>query len=182
MQFETGDRLLYMKVGVHAQETLEDIIERKQREIEAEGWAMWGYGGNTCHPYSMVQPFVAGGSGPIYLAMQPMKSKHSATPVRASEYSPNGVDWETIPPGIDVLGSRMALCIDTLEQVETELDLGTTRVAVGPSKGRSGIDYIGHRVDKACFEVGAPRMDASRPVKIELAARLRAPYAVLVRD
>jgi len=43
--FVPGAGLLFMKVGVHAQETLEDIIRRKSEEIEKEGFAMWGYGG-----------------------------------------------------------------------------------------------------------------------------------------
>jgi hypothetical protein len=35
-----GEGLLYMKVGTHAQETLEDIIARKTREIENAGFAL----------------------------------------------------------------------------------------------------------------------------------------------
>lgn len=182
MNIEPGDRVLYMKVGVHAQETLADIIERKREEIDAEGWAMWGYGGNTCHPYTMVQPFASAAVGPVYLTMQQMQSKHNAPPMRASEYSPDGLDWLKIPEGINVLGSRMALCIDSLDAVQTELDLGAARVAVGPSKGRLGVDYIGHQVDKGCFEVGELGSSGSKPIKIELAARLREPFAVLVRD
>ena len=53
---EPGSGLLYMKVGTHARETLEDIIRRKTKEIEDTGYAFWGYGGNTCHPRTMVQP------------------------------------------------------------------------------------------------------------------------------
>ena len=52
-----GDGILFMKVGTHAQESLDDIIARKSKEIADAGFAMWGYGGNTCHPTSMVQPF-----------------------------------------------------------------------------------------------------------------------------
>ena len=54
---EPGAGVLYMKVGTHAQESLEDIVERKSREIREAGYGMWGYGGNTCHPSTMVQPF-----------------------------------------------------------------------------------------------------------------------------
>jgi hypothetical protein len=36
-----------MKVGTHAQESLEDIIARKSKEIDDAGYAMWGYGGKT---------------------------------------------------------------------------------------------------------------------------------------
>ena len=48
-----GVGILFMKVGTHAQETLADIIAKDQ-EIEDTGYAMWGYGGNTCHPRTMV--------------------------------------------------------------------------------------------------------------------------------
>ena len=46
-----------MKVGLHAQESIEDIVKRKQREFEDTGSIFWGYGGSTCHPLTMVQPF-----------------------------------------------------------------------------------------------------------------------------
>src|SRR5579864_2384933 len=94
-----GEGLLYMKVGTHAQETLEEIIERKRKEIEDAGFALWGYGGNTCHPVSMVQPFARNyeqKAGVIYLCMQPMTSKHFALPIRASEFSRDGFTWEKI--------------------------------------------------------------------------------------
>ena len=42
-----GDGILFMKVGTHAQESLDDIIARKSKEIADAGFAMWGYGGNT---------------------------------------------------------------------------------------------------------------------------------------
>lgn len=54
---DPGTAILYMKVGTHANEGLEAIIARKQREIEEAGVAFWGYGGSTCHPTTMVQPF-----------------------------------------------------------------------------------------------------------------------------
>src|SRR5215467_6180509 len=103
-----------MKVGTHAQETLADIIARKSREIEKTGYAMWGYGGNTCHPRTMVQPFAeawAGKDAPIYLCMQEMDSRHFAEPLRATEYSVDGLEWTTIPDTINVLGSRFALMV-----------------------------------------------------------------------
>ena len=40
-----GSGVLFMKVGTHAQEKLEEIIRRKSREIEETGYGMWGYGG-----------------------------------------------------------------------------------------------------------------------------------------
>src|SRR5258706_290594 len=48
---------IFMKIGSHAGENLEEILERKQREIEVAGRTFWGYGGPPCHPLKQVQPF-----------------------------------------------------------------------------------------------------------------------------
>ena len=179
-----GDGLLYMKVGTHANEDLADIIVRKRREIDDAGYAMWGYGGNTCHPASMVQPFArdyAARTGRIMLLMQPMTSKHFADPIRANEYSADGFDWTPVPRGINVLGSRYALCIRTLEEVEERFALGDTKVALGNSRGRVGSAYVRGRVDKACLEYSEAQGDASEVVEIRLAAEMTEPYAVFLR-
>ena len=46
-----GAGLVYMKVGTHANEPFDEIFERKRKEIEDEGFALWGYGGNTGHRF-----------------------------------------------------------------------------------------------------------------------------------
>lgn len=179
---ETG--LIFMKVGQHAQESLDDIIVRKRREIDEAGFALWGYGGGTCHPINAVQPFasaLAAAGHRLVLAMQPMKSKHDKEPVRKAEYSVDGKTWETIPRAVNALGSKYALWIDSLEMVDVELPLAATKVAIGPSLGRSGAGYIGGHVDKACLSVTS-RVDAEpKVVRIQLVANLTAPYAVLLR-
>lgn len=182
ISFKPGDPVLYMKVGTHAQEDLADILARKREEIAREGFAMWGYGGNTCHPTSMVQPFARSVSQPIMLCMQPMQSRHFAEPLRAEEYSADGINWRPVPSGINVLGSRYALCIDTLEEVSESLSLGGTRVAVGRSKGLNGEAYVRGRVDKACLEVVSPAAAGSRTVDIKLTAEIIEPFAVLLRS
>jgi hypothetical protein len=136
-----GAGILFMKVGTHAGETLADIIDRKAKEIENAGFAMWGYGGNTCHPRTMVQPFAdmfEDRGQPIYLCMQAMNSSHFAEPLRAREYSADGLSWTKVPNAINVLGSRFALIIGDLRQEELVLPCrrpgsqwATTRVASG---------------------------------------------------
>ncbi|GHP20050.1 hypothetical protein RN2511_047860 [Rhodococcus sp. NKCM2511] len=183
--FDQGDHVLYMKVGIHAKETLADIIERKRREIDDAGMAMWGYGGNTCHPATMVQPFAhaaLSAGKPVVLAMQPINSKHFADPIRAEMYSRDGTIWDKIPPSINVLGSRYALCLSSLEMVDAELDLGETQVAVGNSSGRSGDRYIQGRVDKACLTIDPTSFEASKIVKIGFAAKLTEPFAVFLKS
>ncbi len=183
-----GEGFLYMKVGTHAQEKLADIIERKRREIAEAGYALWGYGGSTCHPVSMVQPFgrhYHRHGGAIYLLMEPMESSHFAEPLRADQFSINGLKWEEIPAPIHVLGSRYALFIRNLEPQELGLDLSRTKVALGSSMGRVGSKYISGRVDKACLEavddgVTGPLTDERR--RIGLVAEVIEPYAVFVRN
>ena len=183
-----GAGVLFMKVGTHAQEKLEDIIRRKSREIEDTGYGMWGYGGNTCHPGSMVQPFAqrfAERGQTIHLIMEAMDSNHFAEPLSAAEFSADGRKWQEIPETIEVRGSRYALIIKSLHEVEFNLPLNQTRVPVGPSTGRFGSGYVNGRVDKACLEVlpesqGTSEPKAKRP--ISLVAELKSPYAVFLRN
>jgi hypothetical protein len=178
-----------MKVGTHAREPLEAIIARKSEEIHQAGFGMWGYGGNTCHPTTMVQPFAEEmhrRGQPIYLCMQAMDSKHDADPLRAHEYSEDGVTWKTVPAAINVRGSRYALLIKNLRQEEHVLPLHQTRVAVGNNTGRIGSRYIQGRVDKACLEVTdkaeLANKDEPADKAINLVAELVEPYAVFLRD
>jgi hypothetical protein len=177
-----GDGVIFMKVGTHAHEDLRSIIERKRREIDEAGFSMWGYGGNTCHPRTMVQPFArhhALQGKRIVLVMEPMSSHHFAEPVRATDYSIDGITWDPIPAPINVRGSRFALCLSNLDEVDTTIALGDTRVAVGNSSGRVGSDYVTGRVDKACLDVVSDTGEGPRP--IGLVAEVTDPYAVLLR-
>jgi hypothetical protein len=184
-----GAGILFMKVGTHAQETLEDIIARKSKEIDEAGYAMWGYGGNTCHPRTMVQPFATTfekKGQPIILCMQEMNSKHFAEPLRATEFSIDGIEWKKIPDPIHVLGSRFALVIKGLRKEEHVLPLNQTRVAVGNNQGRVGSRYLLGQVDKACLEItDKPEQtneEEKKEVEISLVAELAAPYAVFLKD
>lgn len=184
-----GQGLIFMKVGVHAQEDLASIIDRKRKEIDDAGFALWGYGGATCYPNSMVQPFArerAAAGQKIFLCMQEMNSHHFAEQVRADEYSVDGREWHEIPGPINVLGSRFALAIKDLRRDDFALPLGRTRVAVGPSMGRSGDRYIQGRADKACLEfhgvVDGPLENEVPEIKISLVAELCEPYAVFLRN
>lgn len=189
MSFEItpGQGLLYMKVGNHAQEGLDDILARKLKEIKEAGFSFWGYGGNTCHPQTMVQPFARSfeeRGGTIYLCMEPMESKHFAEPIRAKQFSVDGINWEEIHPAINVLGSRYALVIRNLHQEGFDLQLEKTRVALGNSMGRYGSRYIAGRVDKACLEFledAGPEAPEAH-VRIGLIAEVVKPYAVYIRN
>ncbi len=186
-----GAGVLFMKVGTHAKEDLAAIIARKTKEISDTGYAMWGYGGGTCYPSSMVQPFAqkfAKAGQPIFLCMEAMNSNHFAEQLAAAEYSADNRNWKEIPPTINVLGSRYALVIRDLRQTDLQLTLDQTRVGVGPNMGKLGSRYISGRVDKACLEVlDAPERGneegvAPKERQISLVAELVEPYAVFLRN
>lgn len=182
-----GAGLLFMKIGTHANENLADIIARKTAEIRNTGYGMWGYGGNTCHPASMVQPFArtfAERGRTIQLCMEEMNSNHFGEGI-ADEFSADGITWQKIPEMIEVRGSKYALVIEDLHEQKFTLPLDQTRVPVGPSTGRLGSRYIQGRVDKACLEVmEAPELTNQgkpRSLEIDLVAKLKDPYAVFLR-
>jgi hypothetical protein len=183
-----GEAFFYMKVGTHGEETLEQIVDRKTREIARNGYTLWGYGGNTCHPTSIVQPFAQEfqRDGHLSLLMEPTHANHFAVTKTAAEYSEDGVVWEEIPPEIEVKGSRYALVIDELVHVDMELPLEATVVPIGPNTGRRGDHYVVGLVDKACLTVVEEQRIADQDHggqhrQISLRARIRAPFAVFLR-
>lgn len=181
--------LIFMKVGLHAQEGIEEIIVRKQKEYEQAGCIFWGYGGNACHPLRMVQPFareIEAQGEEVLIVMQKMDSKHRAPPEVAKEYSDDGVNWKPIPKGIEVRGSRFALVLDELRVEEFPVDLGELQVGVGPSRGKRADKYLVGQSDKGCFvfsEREVPATPEERIIRsIGLVARVKSPFAVFVRN
>jgi len=182
--FSEGSPFLFMKVGTHAREPFEQIVERKSAELRDAGMIFWGYGGNTCHPET-VRAFAkhhAKAGRVVQLAMHRMNSNHLADPKLSKDYSDDGVVWRPVPKGIQVLGSKYALVLGSLEEANFELDLDSIRVACGASQGRLASDYIRGHVDKGCFEIGEPTGNGiAHPVRIGLVAKLIEPYAVFLK-
>ncbi len=151
---ELPDRFLFMKVGNHAGETWDEILARKQKEYEKTGMIFWGYGGNACHPISRVQPFARLAireQGKILLVMEPINSNADPDIVPAKEFSRDGVLWEPIPKGINVLGSRYAFVLGEIRPGELEVRLNSLEVAIGPSAGKAAETYLQGRTDKGCL-------------------------------
>ncbi len=179
------DAFIFMKVGSHAGESLEDILVRKNREYSSTGMIFWGYGGTSCHPLSQAQPFArlhAKKRGGVYLVMQSIFSQADPDIVPATQYSADGVTWVDIPEGISVTGSRYAFILDEIKPNSLEMNPSEFVVDVGPSRGKSAEEYLRGHVDKACLirsSAGAVREVA--PKKIDFVAQLKDPYAVLLR-
>ena len=118
---------IFMRVGHHAGEGLDDILARKQRECRADGRSFWGYGGSTLHPTKAVQPFARLGEaneGAMRVLMAPTKSRTAPRILPAREFSVDGSTWEPLPAGAAVTGSRYALVLDEIEPISLNLDLG----------------------------------------------------------
>ncbi len=181
-----GAGLIFMKIGIHAQEGVEDIIARKKREYEQAGMIFWGYGGNTCHPTTFIQPFAktqAEHQAQVFLMMHKMTSNHNADPVSAKQYSEDGIEWKPIPEGIQVVGSRYAMVIGNLTEEQFDLNLRNLVVAMGPKRGALGTDYIQGHVDKGCFEYHerAETPEETELKHIDLYSPLKPPYAVFLK-
>ncbi|MFI5396695.1 MAG: hypothetical protein ACHQ9S_14265 [Candidatus Binatia bacterium] len=178
--------IIFMKVGHHAGETFEAILERKRREYDAAGRIFWGYGGGTMHPLNRVQPFVrmrVQHGERVSLVMQEIISRHPPTEVFATHYSSDGTTWLPMPDGVRVRGSRYALVLDQLEEGDLDIDLSSYQVGAGPSTGRNGANYIHGHVDKGCLEhVTYQQAGPSHVIHARYAAALKEPYAVLLKS
>lgn len=180
-QIITPDRFIFMKVGDHAQETWDSILERKQKEIKTAGVSFWGYGGNTCHPLR-VQEFSQYNKGKLYLLMQKIKSNDHQVVGQATEYSVDGQHWSPIPKGVTVTGSKYALLLGEIQPGELLLSISQFKVGIGPNRGKPAMDYLRGRVDKACLELDPKRpLDPENIKQISVIAKVTEPYAVFVR-
>ena len=183
-----SEAFVFMKVGQHAGEDFDSIIQRKIKEIETTGMSFWGYGGPTCHPTNQIQPFakhVIEKKGTIYLCMEKIKSFTALDVLPATMFSIDGIKYDPIPEGIKVVGSRYAIVLDEIVPEKIEIPLSSYEVAYGKSHGRLAVDYIKGHVDKACLEFIPERLslskDESHIKTISYVAKMKEPFAVFVR-
>ncbi len=174
-----------MKFGYHAEEGEDSIIKRKQMEFENAGRIFWGYGGVICHPLKQVQPFVGNVNKrnlKAYLAMSFTPSKPLINGIKAEEYSIDGVNWDSLPKGIIVKGSKYAIVCSRLYTINEEINLYDYNIAIGQSEGKNAGDYIRYRVDKGCLTRNLDFQQRKSDIKeIKLYAEIIYPYAVFIR-
>lgn len=182
------EAFIFMKVGNHAGETFEEILARKKEEYLRAGKMFWGYGGPMCHPLNQVQPFVRvqeKNNGSVYVLMQEIDSRASPAILPAKQFSEDGVNWKDLPEGVDVRGSRYALVLDEITTEDFEINLQDFQIGAGPSASKNAASYFRGHVDKACLiQSSEPSITDARTKtrKINLAARLLEPYAVLLKS
>lgn len=178
MLTEVPDNLVFMKVGNHAHETFEQILARKRAEGQAAGRIFWGYGGAACNPITQVQPFArrhAANGETIFLAMEHVDSRANPEVEDATQFSENGRDWQPIPPGVRVTGSKYAIILQEITPGDLILPLQQYRVGVGPSEGTVALDYLQGRTDKACLSrhADASTEDIHRVLPVHSEAAMR---------
>ena len=180
------EAFMFMKVGDHAKEDFDSILRRKNQEFERMGRIFWGYGGMACHPLRQVQPFAriqVKKYGAVYILMEKIDSHADPDIVPATMYSEDGVNWNKIPDGIEVIGSRYALILDEIKPGDLEISVGNYEVGIGPSRGKNASEYIQGHVDKACLVSTSKRISSVEPKikRIEICAKLLEPYAVILK-
>lgn len=184
---------IFMKVGSHAGQRLEDIVAQKQGQLQT-GTAFWGYRGKgPCHPITQVQAFAqewASRLGSLHVLMAPTKvranPKVPPSDQRSTEYSVDGEKWRELPPRVEVTGSEYALVLDEIKPVQLDLYLADFEVGVGDSKGRNAASYIRNQISRGCLVAVRPsgagrRAQQENISAIVIQARLKPPFAVLLR-
>jgi hypothetical protein len=171
--------VVVMKVGSHAQEELRAIVRRKRDELNQTGRTWWGYGGSACNPLKQVQPFSRDNRTSVSVVFLPTRSRPQNRATPAAHWSADGVSWSPVPKGISVTGSKYALVLSDLVEVNDSIDLAHYCVGIGPSEGRLANQYLRFQCDKAC--VRRARITEDSDIRqVVLYGRLASPWAVLL--
>lgn len=162
--------IVVMKYGVHASEDVDSIVVRKMQEVQVAKKMFWGYGGVLCHPLKQVQPFLRENCSKgekTYLLLTETSSRFDNVPSEASFYSFNKIEWDSVPKGVKILGSKYAIICKNITACDFFIDLSDYVIPIGNSKGKVLSDYIRGHVDKACGRYVETNKE-SKPIKISL--------------
>ncbi len=186
---------IFMKAGNFGEETLEEIVERKQRELNDVGWTYWGYGGKMgtgpLHPENQVQPFAGQWMkkpGSIQVLMEKIDGGSNIELPLAKKYSTvdsvDEEDWNCLPSGIHLSRTKWALVLDKIRPCHFRLDLRQFKVGIGDKKGTNAAEYLkGKGPTSRGALVKANSMNPGREVQICITyqARLKFPHAVFLK-
>ena len=197
------DAFIFMKVGPHGRENLDQIIERKKRELKEEEMTLWSYGKTgPLHPTTQVQPFAEERVEKlefdyIEVLMEEIEAppRYGAVAGTAKSYSVrnNKKGCKDIPEGVCTGAPEHALVLGEINRCDLELDLRDYVVGIGDKKETPASHYLAFRgmkeqtcrkrgADKGCLVKASSRYggpDAPKAiVPIKYRARLLCPYSV----
>ena len=192
MDNSVPEAFIFMKVGPHGGECLEQILKRKQREFEKERMIFWSYGEKgPLHPTKQVQPFVERWIkelGSVEVLMEEIKTRRQSGPPAgtAKSYSVenNKEGTESIPKGIKT-GTGHALVLAEIRKEPFDLDLRGYKVGIGDKCGRNAAEYLAFRgmkeqtgrprgADKACLVKAGSSYDGPSASKAKVHIKYRA--------
>ena len=177
------DAIVFMKFGYHELENEHDIILRNQNEFLNTGKMFRGYGWTICHPLNQIQPFVKQmreQGKKVFLAMAFTPSKPGMEAEESKLYSADNINWIEIPNQIRVTGSKYAIVCAELQRTDIKINLCNYKVAIWPSQGKLGSEYIAYRIDKWCL-LKDREEKADQETHIQLIAEIVEPFAVMLK-
>ena len=134
-----GNGIFFMRVGTHARETLDEIVARKIHEIDCLGYTFWGYGGNTCHPTMIVQPFAQERAGDVLIVR--MSGRLDSSTAQPAEDSFSRALGEGPPrlavdlSKLEYISSAGLRCFARIQKVMRQADGEALMVNVQPPAG-----------------------------------------------
>lgn len=174
--------------GPHIGETLPDIVERKQRDIDRFGWCLWAYGGmGNAHPETEVRRLAGDylGGEPLPLLMPDTGKSYPDIGQAFDGYRiKRSNDLEPIPAAMSpVTGGRSswAFWVTSLRWSPTAtIDISSYVAPYARSGPQPLADYLRGSHGRAC----AARVDGNdRPVherRVHVVAQLGYPHAVFL--
>ena len=180
------DYVLVMKVGPQKDETLAEIIERKNKEaIILDGYVYWGYGGVNLPP-SRVQDWIkelkTKGKTVKVVFIETKSHFRGDNIVDAKEFSEDNISWHQIPKGTQITVSKYALKLRNIYESNSILDLNAYEIAAGPSEGNPLSEYLKGQSDKALARRKEnPGIEDGPKIKIAFTADPVEPHAVYLK-
>jgi hypothetical protein len=178
-----GKYIIYMKAGPYCGYSLEEIEKIKNNENKLYGKFYWGYGGVFCHPkrvLDFIDRAIDEGIKPlVYFSIT--KSKFISSIPRCHYQSNDGLNWESLPPEVILVGNQYSLVCSNLRRKSFTINLHNYWATLGSKSGKSLGDYIKYRVDKATAVLKSESSKQTRNVVISYVCELVAPYCVYVK-
>lgn len=123
------ERLVISVVGTHAGESLEQIFERKKKEIKKVGYTYWLYKSHSAKPDTL-QKLAKSGKNNLDCFFISASGKSGARPTKEQSvskyFSNDGKQWQKIPNDILVTGSSkcaFALVLKEINLVKKDINL-----------------------------------------------------------